>query len=39
MPVLLGTERKWRMVQGHQKLEEVKLYGYVTDFFVKYKGR
>ena len=37
MPVLLGTERKWRNVQGHQKLEEVKHYGYVIDFLSSIK--
>ncbi len=32
-PVLLGSEWDWNVVEGKQKLTEVKHYGYTVDLF------
>ena len=33
----MGEERKWKLNNGQLKLEEVKYYGYVIDFFSSLK--
>ena len=37
MPVLMGSEKKWRMRNRQLKLEDIEHHGYIIDFFSSLK--